>query len=43
MPALRHLDLYDDDEIPEPPTLFDAHEDNASPARHARRWRSTGT
>jgi len=33
MPALRHLDLYDDVTIPEPDTLFDAHEDNASPAR----------
>ncbi|MGC6425110.1 MAG: sulfatase [Lentimonas sp.] len=34
MPALRHLDLYDDIEIPEPPTLFDRWEDNAPPARH---------
>ncbi|MBO93283.1 MAG: sulfatase [Opitutales bacterium] len=33
MPALRHLDLYDDVEIPEPPTLFDKWEDNAPPAR----------
>ncbi|MEN8694043.1 MAG: sulfatase [Akkermansiaceae bacterium] len=33
MPALRHLDLYDDIEIPEPATLFDQWEDNASPAR----------
>lgn len=34
MPALRHLTLYDDVEIPEPATLFDDYEDNASPARH---------
>ncbi len=34
MPALRHLTLYDDIEIPEPPTLFDKWEDNAPPARH---------
>ena len=34
MPALRHLHLYDDIEIPEPATLFDKWEDNASPARH---------
>ncbi|MFW6170781.1 MAG: sulfatase [Planctomycetota bacterium] len=34
MPALRHLHLYDDIEIPEPETLFDTWEDNASPARH---------
>ena len=34
MPPQRHLDLYDDVEIPEPATLFDAAEDNASPARH---------
>ncbi|MCS1410736.1 MAG: Arylsulfatase [Verrucomicrobia subdivision 3 bacterium] len=34
MPALRHLHLYDDIEIPEPPTLFDKWEDNAPPARH---------
>ena len=33
MPALRHLDLYDDIEIPEPPTLFDKWEDNAPAAR----------
>jgi arylsulfatase A-like enzyme len=33
MPALRHLNLYNDIEIPEPPTLFDKWEDNASPAR----------
>lgn len=32
MPALRHLHLYDDVEIPEPPTLFDNYADNASPA-----------
>ncbi len=34
MPAMRHLNLYDDIEIPEPPTLFDKWEDNAPPARH---------
>jgi len=34
MPAPRHLALYRDVEIPEPPTLFDRREDNASPARH---------
>jgi arylsulfatase A-like enzyme len=33
MPALRHLNLYDDVEIPEPATLFDDYADNASPAR----------
>jgi len=33
MPALRHLDLYDAVEIPEPPTLFDKWEDNAPAAR----------
>ena len=33
MPALRHLHLYDDIDIPEPPTLFDKWEDNAPPAR----------
>ncbi|HSG70714.1 MAG TPA: sulfatase, partial [Planctomycetaceae bacterium] len=33
MPALRHLHLYDDIEIPEPATLFDTWEDNAFPAR----------
>ena len=34
MPALRHLDLYDDITIPEAPPLFDKWEDNAPPARH---------
>ncbi|MCH7226470.1 sulfatase [Haloferula sp. A504] len=34
MPAARHLELYDDIDIPEPPTLFDRYEDNAPPARH---------
>jgi arylsulfatase A-like enzyme len=34
MPPLRHLTLYDDVKIPEPPTLFDRWEDNASPARY---------
>ncbi len=33
MPPLRHLTLYDDIDIPEPPTLFDRYKDNASPAR----------
>lgn len=33
MPAMRHLHLYDDIEIPEPATLFDRWEDNAPPAR----------
>ena len=32
MPALRHLELYDDMDIPEPDTLFDNYADNASPA-----------
>lgn len=34
MPALRHLHLYDDIDIPEPATLFDDYQDNAPPARH---------
>ena len=34
MPAVRHLDLYDDIEIPYPETLFDKWQDNASPARY---------
>ncbi len=34
MPALRHLHLYDDIDIPEPATLFDDWKDNAPPARH---------
>ncbi len=34
MPALRHLHLYDDIDIPEPATLFDRWEDNAPPARY---------
>ena len=33
MPAPRHLDLYDDVQLPEPSTLFDQHLDDASPAR----------
>lgn len=33
MPALRHLTLYDDVHIPEPATLFDRWEDNASVAQ----------
>ena len=34
MPALRHLTLYDDIEIPEPSTLFDDYRDNALAARY---------
>ena len=34
MPALRHLHLYDDVSIPEPPTLFDRWEDNAPVAQY---------
>lgn len=34
MPALRHLNLYDDIEIPEPATLFDDYRDNAPAARY---------
>lgn len=34
MPPLRHLHLYDEIEIPEPATLFDDFDDNASPARY---------
>ncbi|MFP6619430.1 MAG: sulfatase, partial [Pirellulaceae bacterium] len=34
MPAPRHLDLYDDIDIPEPNTLFDKWHDNAPPARY---------
>jgi arylsulfatase A-like enzyme len=33
MPALRHLDLYADVDLPEPDTLFDQWLDNAPPAR----------
>ena len=33
MPALRHLYLYDEIDIPEPPTLFDEWKDNAPGAR----------
>ncbi len=33
MPALRHLTLYDDIDIPEPDTLFDDWKDNARPAK----------
>ncbi len=33
MPPLRHLSLYDDVTVPEPDTLFDRFEDNASAAR----------
>ena len=34
MPATRHLNLYDDIDIPEPATLFDQWEDNAPAARY---------
>ena len=34
MPALRHLDLYDNVVLPEPDTLFDNWHDNASAALH---------
>ncbi len=34
MPALRHLDAYDDVLIPEPPTLFADHRFQASPSRN---------
>ena len=34
MPALRHLKLYNDIDLPEPDTLFDSYKDNAHPARH---------
>ena len=34
MPALRHLNLYDDIDIPEPSTLFDDYRDNAPAARY---------
>lgn len=34
MPAMRHLDLWEDEDLPEPSTLFDKWEDNAPPARH---------
>ncbi len=34
MPALRHLNLFDDIQLPEPATLFDRFQDNASPARN---------
>ena len=33
MPPLRHLDLYDEIDLPEPETLFDPWNDNAFPAR----------
>ena len=33
MPALRHLHLWADEDLPEPATLFDDWKDNASPAR----------
>jgi len=34
MPAIRHLDMWADEDLPEPDTLFDKWEDNAPPARH---------
>ena len=33
MPAIRHLDLYADKDLPEPDTLFDKWEDNTAAAR----------
>jgi arylsulfatase A-like enzyme len=33
MPAIRHLDLYADKDLPEPKTLFDTWDDNASGGR----------
>jgi arylsulfatase A-like enzyme len=33
MPAIRHLDLYSDRDLPEPETLFDTWEDNAPGAK----------
>ncbi len=35
MPAARHLNLYNGIEMPEPDSLFDTWEDNASPVVHA--------
>ncbi|MEL7499665.1 MAG: sulfatase [Planctomycetota bacterium] len=34
MPAIRHLDLYKDQDIPEPDTLFDSYSDNAAASRN---------
>ncbi len=34
MPAIRHLDLYADKDLPEPETLFDKWSDNADGAKH---------
>ena len=34
MPAVRHLDLYKDIDIPEPATLFDQHTDDAAASRN---------
>ena len=34
MPALRHLNLYADQDLPEPNTLFDKWHDNAPPAHY---------
>ena len=34
MPALRHLELYDDILLPEPPTLFEEHRGRAPPSRY---------
>ena len=34
MPALRHLELYDDVLLPEPLTLFDEHKGRAPPSRY---------
>ena len=36
MPAIRHLDLYADKDLPEPDTLFDRWEDNATGAKYQK-------
>ena len=41
MPALRHLSLYDDVEIPEPATLFDDYCRQRQPRRVFMKWEST--
>jgi arylsulfatase A-like enzyme len=35
-PDKKHAHMYDDVEIPQPPTLFDKHEDRASPAKNTQ-------
>ena len=34
MPAIRHINLFDDQLIPEPPNLFDDFGNKASPSRY---------